>query len=184
MQYGVNGLYIRDYLSIKMHNREDFMSLDPHISVSCPADKSLCVDADPAPLLRALDDLGIATIGTCEDTESGFVGIEFPTADDAEEFLTLLMVTLNSRKVYDPEMDEWLTSRMLGTGCSHNGDPIWTYQAYPLDPQSYLDPEIPRIESSLPFAVSLKIAIRLPAEDYPRVLELITKCSKLSSYCR
>lgn len=159
------------------------MSVNHDIAVSSPRDKAVCMYTDPAPLLMALEDLGIAFMGASEEIEPGFMGIEFPTADDAEEFLTLLMVTLNGQNVHDQEVDECLTSRMLGTVC-YDDRPIWTYQAYPIDSQSYLDPETPRAKSPMPFAVSLKIAIKFPSEDYPRVLELITSCSKLSCYCR
>lgn len=159
------------------------MTIDHQTAVSCRLEQAVCLDRDPTPLLRALEDMGIATIGSCNEAEPGFMGIEFPTADDAEEFLTLLMVTLNSRKVRDDEADEWLTSRVLGAVC-YEDSPIWTYNAYPLDCRSYLDPEAQKNEPSMPFAVSLKVAIKFPAEDYSRVLELVTRCSMLPCYCR
>jgi hypothetical protein len=125
-------------------------------------EKSLCI---------ALEDLGIATFGPCREIEAGILQIEFPSVDDAEEFLTLLLVGMSDRAVREPEADGWLYSRIMGS--YGGGHCPWKYDALPMDCMEILEPETAENKPIFPYAVSLKVSMKFPVEDYYKILELI-----------
>ena len=62
-------------------------------------DQMIDVDAEMAPLLRALWDKGIMTCNSCQEIEPGIMWIEFYSAEDVEAFVTLLVVALETAQV-------------------------------------------------------------------------------------
>jgi hypothetical protein len=121
------------------------------------------------PLDLALENFGIATVSTCRESEPGFLEIEFPSADDAEEFLTLLLVSMGDLAIREPEIYDGLYSRMMER-VSRNS---WKYDAHPMDCRDLLGPEGIEKMPIVPYAVALRVSLRFPAADYPKILELI-----------
>jgi len=143
-------------------------SSDLHSGYSMPDEKSLC---------KVLDDFGIATLGSCRELEPGFLQIEFPSAEDAEEFLTPLLVGMSDQDIQGA--NDLLYARMMGG--SGDGRP-WKYDAFPMDFRDLLDPEEIDRRPIFPYAVALKVSLSFPVEDYNRILELIAGCPRTSRY--
>lgn len=132
------------------------------------------VDTGIAPLLLALWDAGVMTCNSCQENEPGVMWIEFYSAEDAENFITLLMVALRDQIVRRPEGDDWLYLRILGED-GEEREP-WRYEVHPNVCREHLNSDAFDLDISALSAIAFTVSIRFPAADYPKVLELLSNC--------
>lgn len=73
------------------------------VKVRCPFDdgKTVKIDAKLAPLIRQIWRLGIRTNQCCQEARPGLAQIEFATADDAADFLSV------AQRDYPPTLETW-----------------------------------------------------------------------------
>lgn len=119
-------------------------------------------------LEQVLEEFGIATLGSCIESEPGFLQLEFPSIDDLEEFLTLLLVAMGNKPIREPEADDFLSLRMFGSSIGCNAS--WKFEAHPMDCRDLLRGEK---KSVIPYAVALKVSLRFPKTDYPQITKLL-----------
>ena len=154
------------------------MSSDPvlnhkQVSLYYPGyDQIIDVDEEMAPILRALWDKGIMTCNSCQEIEPGTMWIEFYSAEDVEDFITLLVVALGNRTSRFPEADDWLYLRMFGGLGEERRS--WRYEGHPNLCQEILDSDSLKTDIFSSGAIALTVSVRIPVDDYNRLLELIS----------
>jgi hypothetical protein len=131
-------------------------------------DTALCQEY---PLELALEDFGIATLGSCLESEPGFLQLEFPSIDDMEELLTLLLVAMGNKPIKEPDAYDFLYSRMLGSGVDARAS--WKFDAHPVDCRDLLDPGEVEKKPVIPYAVAFKVSLKFPKGDYSKIMELL-----------
>lgn len=138
----------------------------------CPGDdRAGQFDKQIDPLVQALWDVGILACKPYQEIESGVITIEFPSFEDAEEFLTKILISLTWLATkHLPEAEDWLFNRIMGYAGEKRA--AWKYKAHPcLLPD---DDSTEALENSLHHeGVMLMISVRFPAEDYLKVVELL-----------
>lgn len=138
------------------------------------------IDREIAPLIRALWELEIATLNSCQDNH-GRVWIEFASAADAEDFLDRVAV-------YEGELDT-LYNRIRG-----EWEPLdyenwrerdaWWYSALPhdlsVDQELTEDDEIEETCTGPPQFI-FSVSVRFPRRDLPSVVERIGSASRAAA---
>jgi hypothetical protein len=127
--------------------------MDEHRQVGCydPWEhETVMIDRGIAPLIRAIWDLGIRTVNSCQENQPGIMWIEFESSYDFEKFLKAAILKRDG-ELWESAHIRWdLTASVTDTSCEIVNDRVIYY-----DPPDY----------------AVYVSARFPVEQYKELLK-------------
>lgn len=138
------------------------------IRVYCkPLSASISVDQGIAPILMAIWEIGIDTVGSCQEYMPGFMRIDFFGTASTEAFLNVLVDGIGS----DYPRDE-LVAGIFGWGYKGYH---WKYETNIVDGRAFrADCHRQKVDYSEPSNMIISSSVIFPIKDYQRISDLLT----------